>query len=525
MMELHFYPWIHYPLFIGSILCLMLAVTAWRRRRVPGAVPASLMMLAAASWNIGSFFEHASSTLGEKLFWTNVQYPGTAFIALLWFVLVLQYFDYRVLTRRFILVASIIPVCAVVMNWTNGLHHLYYTRWWMASTHGMPYIVLAHGWPFWIFIAYSCALYLSGLLLCGYAIMQAFPVYRRQMVIMLCAAIIPCLLNVMYLCRLGPIPTLDFTPLAFPLSGMLVIWGLRRYELWKLTPVAHRMIVESMKDGVLVLDPDGHILEVNPAASQLLHLPIPALVNQPVTAVAPWVPWTPTVADAGETVTTVTITTDPLYVCDIYIIPLLRQDQFHTGDLIHLRDVTEHHRAEAALQEMAYYDALTGLPNRRGAIERLKQALVRGRRQNTRTTVLYLDLDEFKHVTDTWGHSVGDVVLQEASRRLVRCVRASDAVARLGGDEFLIILPDQAANAMLRQQLEITVERILAAFSDPMVIGDISVLLTPSIGMATAPDDGDAISLLLERADLAMYAAKRGGRNTYQYYASITSHL
>jgi diguanylate cyclase (GGDEF)-like protein len=139
----------------------------------------------------------------------------------------------------------------------------------------------------------------------------------------------------------------------------------------------------------------------------------------------------------------------------------------------------------------------------------------RGRRQHRKTGILFIDLDRFKTVNDTFGHEIGDRLLGRVGERLGECVREADTVARLGGDEFMVVLPDLNAVA----DAEIVVGKILAAFSDPFVVGDREIFVTSSIGITVSPDDGDDAQVLMRNADAAMYRVKDLGRNSFEFFS------
>ncbi len=161
------------------------------------------------------------------------------------------------------------------------------------------------------------------------------------------------------------------------------------------------------------------------------------------------------------------------------------------------------------LQHMAQYDQLTHLPNRQLFLDRLKTALPRAQREQTLLSLLFIDLDRFKQVNDSLGHSMGDLLLQRVAQRLLECVRASDTVARLGGDEFVVLLEsgDSAEHAAA------VAEKILATFIQPFDLHGHQVTMRPSIGVAMHPDHGSEESLLLSHADAAMYRSKNSGGN------------
>jgi len=191
-----------------------------------------------------------------------------------------------------------------------------------------------------------------------------------------------------------------------------------------------------------------------------------------------------------------------------------------------IQDLTERRQAEARIRFLAYYDGLTGLPNRRMMSEHLAQALRQARRIKRPLALLFLDLDNFKSINDALGHSFGDKVLRQVAERLSRCVRASDLISRpgaqiskpdvfrFGGDEFAILLfsLQQERDAVL------VVRRIMRALAEALVIEGHELFATASIGIAVSPSDGDDLKTLLRNADAAMYRAKQKGKNTFEFY-------
>jgi len=179
-------------------------------------------------------------------------------------------------------------------------------------------------------------------------------------------------------------------------------------------------------------------------------------------------------------------------------------------------DITDRKQAELHLQRMATHDELTKLPNRRLFQQRLEHALARAHRHNSLLGVLYLDLDDFKLVNDTRGHDKGDMLLGALAGRLLGCVRENDTVARLGGDEFTMILED----AYQLEDIVTAVKRIIESISKPFPLGKNESSVTISVGIGVYPDDGDTAQELLKKSDMAMYKAKRQGKNNYQFYSN-----
>ncbi|MFZ2490409.1 MAG: PAS domain S-box protein, partial [Thermoanaerobaculia bacterium] len=189
------------------------------------------------------------------------------------------------------------------------------------------------------------------------------------------------------------------------------------------------------------------------------------------------------------------------------------------GDVLEgtIIDITDRKRAQSQVEYHAYHDTLTGLPNRLLFRDRMAVALSHARRNTRSAAVMFLDLDQFKVVNDTLGHTVGDRLLQAIAARVVNCVRAEDTVSRMGGDEFTVLLSDLAD----RRGAAIVAEKILEAVRHPVQIDEHELYVSTSIGISIFPEDGDDVEALLKNADRAMYMAKELGRDNFQYAAAL----
>lgn len=191
-----------------------------------------------------------------------------------------------------------------------------------------------------------------------------------------------------------------------------------------------------------------------------------------------------------------------------------RTAELHAANAALTHEVGVRRQAEGQLQHQAQYDSLTGLPNRLLALDRLHQAIRDAERGGHLASLIFIDLDDFKRVNDNFGHEAGDALLMQAANRLLQCVRGNDTVARLGGDEFVVILG--GLNAL--NDADRVAEQVLASFGRPFALGADEFVVTPSLGLASYPADGDDAPTLLRHADQAMYEAKSAGRNTHCYF-------
>ncbi len=327
------------------------------------------------------------------------------------------------------------------------------------------------------------------------------------------------------------------------LSEMLTEWPRVQMELQRYTRelqtsgVRFRQIIEKNADGILIVNQDGIIRFVNPAAEALFGRQAEALVGEwfgfPVTAGETTeidiVRRPPPPAGGPETMPSV----PPVdrggggtAVAEMRVVEIEWEGEI--GYLASLRDITERKRMESELENarqferhLAYHDALTGLPNRLLFYDRLRQAMAQAKRHRQLAALLFLDLDGFKRINDTLGHSVGDLLLQSVAGRLCDCLRETDTVARLGGDEFTVILND-----MTQAQGAATVaQKILNVLSNPYLLKGHELVITTSIGISLYPSDGTDVESLVRSADTAMYRAKEQGKNTYQWFASHAEYV
>ncbi len=184
--------------------------------------------------------------------------------------------------------------------------------------------------------------------------------------------------------------------------------------------------------------------------------------------------------------------------------------------LVIMTDITEQKEAQKSLQRLANYDVLTGLINRTMLIERLKTSILYARRHSTSLAVVFIDLDRFKPINDTFGHEAGDIVIVENGKRIQKQIRENDAVSRLGGDEFVVVLEEVHGIADVNR----LIGNILEVIEQPIYLGAQSVSVSASAGIAMYPDDAMDAESLLRNADVAMYSAKESGKNRFQHFTS-----
>ncbi len=282
-----------------------------------------------------------------------------------------------------------------------------------------------------------------------------------------------------------------------------------------------KAIYRHSHDAVLIFDPqDGRLLDCNPRTAEFLGIPHERLTGMHLTELhdesdAFLRSLVDDVMDRGEG-RSIRIN---YRAGDGRIIPAevsTSRIQLDTGNMLLCiaRDISERENAAERIQHLAYHDTLTDLPNRTLLTDRVNRALARARRTHQIGALLFLDLDKFKRINDSLGHSVGDELLKELARRLRGALREEDTVARLGGDEFVVLLEGlgQRQDRAVEKAREIA-EKVRAIFVDEYRLDGHELYVTASIGIVTFPHDGDTVDTLLRHADTAMYHAKGAGRD------------
>jgi signal transduction histidine kinase len=316
-------------------------IVARGRRSVPGARAFAWLMFATAYWAITSALHAVVLSFDVRVALAQLQYIGIAPVAPLWLIFSSQYARSRWLDDRPLLALLwVVPVVTVVVAFTNAWHHLLWTD--IRPVDGGLRLEYIHGPWFWVVILYNYAALATGTVVVIRAL-RHFPVpYRRQTVFMVTGALLPWLCNAAYVLRLLP-PGLDITPIGFALSGVLFVWGFYRHRLFGLVPIARDLVIDSIDDGVLVLDHERHIVDLNRAAEHLTGCG-PELIGRRIDDVAAW--WTQASTEGGAAIGLPDVITIENRMLEIQIKPVRDGQNRFAGWLVLARDVTTRRTVE-----------------------------------------------------------------------------------------------------------------------------------------------------------------------------------
>ncbi|WP_113906369.1 sensor domain-containing protein [Aliidiomarina celeris] len=286
-------------------------------------------------------------------------------------------------------------------------------------------------------------------------------------------------------------------------------------------------VFEHTHEGIMITDPNDIIIEVNPTFTRITGYSREEAVGQPGRFMASGHHDEAFLQDIWRNLKQHGFWQGEIWnrnkrgeiYCERKTISAVHDEQGNVLQYVGLfSDITQLKLQQQRLEQLAHYDSLTGLPNRTLLNDRLYMAVESARRNNTKVTVVYLDLDDFKPVNDQYGHAAGDYLLEAIAERLTACVRRSDTVARIGGDEFVLLLLNESVNGY-----QVLLQRLQTELMQPVVLEGASMVISSSLGVAHFPTDADTPELLLRYADQAMYAAKQQGKNKVMEYRKLTN--
>jgi len=344
---------IYTPIFIlNVILSIWLAIMVWQRRDVPGARVFAVMVLASGLWSFSRVLEAGVNEVWAKMFWGKFEYFGTVVISPAWFVFTCYYSrQLKRFPRRYSVLLAIIPLITLILTWTNDSHHLIWTT--ITPTANSEILEYRHGTWFWLSVAYNYSLLLSGIWNLIRALRFSPPNHRSQARSLLIGSLAPIFGNGLYLLGLSPIKGMDITPFFLTVTAVIYFLTVFRYRLFDIQRIARTAIIDNMRDGILVLDEQHRVVDVNPSALQLLGIS-ETVINQDIRVVLAKQP-TLLVTILKQQFQHITLPTDDTLsrYLDIQVSDLNDAPGHTGGKLVILRDVTERRTTEKVAFETA----------------------------------------------------------------------------------------------------------------------------------------------------------------------------
>lgn len=517
--------------FATAAVSIVVTVMMWKHRSARSGWYLFMLFVAISEWALANGLEAAAVPQELKIFWSKVAYLGiqTSPVFLMFFALSYTGRVHRIKPMVFALLL-VIPVLIILLAATNEMHGLIWASF-SAGPEDMNSLIYHHGPAFWIGVANIITMVTFATTFLVVSAVRSQKVYRFQHLIIILASILPWVGMIMYLLNLSPFPGLDTTAIGFLFTGILLMIGISRGKMMNYIPIAHELLFKSIEDGIIVLDEDLRIMDMNRGAEDQLSMNFNDMVGKCLTEVLK-VPETILEyfdKDENRRFEMHSPFGNQNWL-NIGISPLRNNRQNFFGWVMFFENISQRKETERKLQqsnqklerqlneiraledqlrEAANCDSLTGVFNRGYLKETLIREISRAERKHYAMSVIMIDVDEFKSVNDTYGHKTGDDVLVALGRMLQSSTREADCVSRFGGDEFVLVMPEMSKeHAFQRAETWRKKCKVLKIGSS-----DATIHFTISIGVAVFPVDGETNESLLSAADQALYEAKRSGRD------------
>ena len=327
----------------------------WNRRPAQGSVSLAFLFAAISAWSLFYTFEITFLDFDWKYIWLRMEYLGIVFVPVFWLLFCIKYAGMeRPSTRTFLLTFIWIPIATLLLAFTNPLHNLIWESITTSPLYGGVLSLEAGHW-YWVHIIYSLTLYLSGLVILIRQYVRTPAKMRQQSTYVLLASIIPAIATIIYLSGLNPFPHLDLTPLSFSLTGLIIVYVLFFQDFLDIVPIARDTTIENMRDGIIVVDLHDRVVDINPAAEQIIELSFDSVVGQPAIEVLPELEAWISISKAGRT--PVKIHTigegDKKRIFVLNLIPLSDIKNNLVGYTIIFHDNTESHKLNNDLKDQA----------------------------------------------------------------------------------------------------------------------------------------------------------------------------
>jgi len=520
-------------LYAISLIIFMMGIFSLLKMKTPGVMTFGLLLVVSAIYVGGYAMELMSSTLDEVDLWSKIQYIALPFIPAVWVVLSIEYCKVRSrYGKLFYFFLFLIPLITFALRYTSELQPWYYRNIEMVSNGYFDVFVFDKGPWYYVQIIYSilCMIFATG----NYLIFskRVVALMRRQANIMAIASVMPILALMLNIAQIAPFG-IDVGPFALLFDYSLFMFGMYRYHMLSLVPIAREKVFDWIQDGVLVLDMELRVIDMNISVKKIF----PQLMNQRygvkldeimpshadlITQIEQWNNDTQITQNLLlELNQNMTFETENFFELKL---TKLFEGKVQIGITIIISDVTSTKALMDQLVNLARVDSMTGLMSRRYFFERVEYEVERANRKKSIFSFIFFDLDNFKMINDQYGHAAGDNMIVYVSEVCRTQLRSIDLFARFGGDEFIIYLPDcDKKNAVeVAERLRVSIQREAVDYAGR------SIQLSASFGVESHDTliCGDCldINMIFLAADEAMYIAKRSGKNKIHIH-SETSNL
>ncbi|MGM0846445.1 MAG: histidine kinase N-terminal 7TM domain-containing protein [Bacillota bacterium] len=508
--------WVYVLLIVlAGFLSLSLSFFAfYKLKDAPGGKQYMIATFLSAVFTFSYVFELMSSTLMEAKIWLGLEYLVMPFIPgfLLW--MCVNYAGIN-LKQRHLYLLFLLPILTVFTHHTNELHHLYYTSIQLREAAPLTIVEMTYGPFFYIHALYLFLCLSTSIILLLLQLKKAPFRFRMQITLMVLGLFVPIAANYFYLNKFS-IHGIDLGPVSMSLSFILHGIALFSYQMFSVLPIAREKVFESMLEGVIVLGQKAAVLDYNKAVLKVVPELCPLAIGKPVHSVLHDLELAELICIGKERdYKTKKGGSGEHY--QVRFSPILHKKREVIGSIITFMNISERVLLQDRLKNLASFDGLTKVYNRTYFLEKAESRL---ESQVSGASLILFDIDHFKNVNDTYGHEAGDLVLFQVAHEAKSQLRSQDILGRYGGEEFIILLPETTTEEafIIANKLRIGISSILVK------AGHMPIQVTSSFGISylSAMDDffsKESFKEAIGKADQALYAAKRNGRNMVRVFA------
>lgn len=509
---------------VAVILAGMLSIflgcyTLIKAKGAPGAKYYILVTFLSAVFTFSYVFELTSVTLGQMKFWLRLEYLALPFIPLCILLMCFEYVGQKI-KKGFFYSLFAVPVLTIFVHSTNDLHHFYYKSMEIRNDTPFPILKLEGGPWFYVHSIFVFVCIMFSVMILLMQLKKSLFRFRMQILTMAVGLLVPVVATYFYMNGLSPYG-IDLGPVSMSLSFLFHGAAIVSYQMFNVAPIARDTVFTSMREGVIVLNQTGMIVDYNPAVMKAIpglnaHVIGKRIMDilegnqQLIRIISEGQERDYKVEEKGEAIH-----------YHIRFSPVLLKNKQEIGKIITFVDVTDRVVLQEKLQQLACMDGLTHVFNRSYFMRKAEKVFSALRKNGGNVSVIMFDIDHFKRINDTYGHEAGDCVLKNVAAVAKECLRESDIIGRYGGEEFIICLPNThlvAANQIAN--------RIRTRISDSFIRNHGNeIRVTSSFGVSNADinagEDRHSIHSLMRDADKALYTAKNNGRNCVQLFVPV----
>ncbi|HYE81125.1 MAG TPA: diguanylate cyclase [Clostridia bacterium] len=493
-------------LFIFGISFFLLFLYSLSKQRNSLSAPFSIMCLAIAVYITGYGFELQADNVEQIKFFLKMEYFGAPFMSAFWMIFSYKFHFKKKASLNITILIMVLPLVTLFLSVTNEFHHLIYTDVSAFEIDGYLVAKLSRGPWYFVNIVYAYSVQLFGATAFFSAWRKTGYKTGTQPYWMFLGSIWPGLVNILYIAGLSPLG-LDLTPFGLSLSAIFFYIALFHYDFLELKEIVKDVAFLEINEGIIVIDDKNRLIDFNKAGKKIFdwldlkHIGIEFSTFKEGKAILAQK------SDLFE----MKLSNKTSHKYFEFRKTALNENNKTVGYVYFIQDVSKQKEMIQVLNDMADYDSLTQIYNRRRLMEEAEKELLKSGRNSHFISILMIDIDHFKMINDRYGHLAGDKVLKTLAKVCKARIRRTDIIGRFGGEEFLIILPE--ANRDIAFKVATSIKESIANMKIPFQAEIIRTTISIGIETAIIAEKNHSVDKLINNADMALYMAKNNGRN------------